>query len=764
MFKPVLPLESVNAHEAPMYKYFRKIFIGLAVVIAVTACTSPATHTDPAATVEIIRTETGFQLLRNGERYEIRGAGMVHDDFAAFTRRGGNSIRTWTTRDDEGDMMALMDQAHAHGVTVALTLPMPAERHGFDYDDEDAVAATLGELREDILRFRDHPALLFWIIGNELNHSYTNPRVWDAVNDVARMIHELDPHHPATTALAGSSEDVVLAVLSRAPDLDFLSFQVYGRLFELPQQLERLGFDQPFMITEWGTIGWWEMETTTWGAPVELTSSEKAEVYRRGHRDILTPLADQLIGSYAFVWGQKQERTPTWFGMLTSAGEQTEAIDAMEWIWTGQRTRHPAPRVENLLLDGRSARDNVIVLTGEEYEAWFEVAGADAISYRWEVKPESDATQVGGDYEEPIAPLEGLLSAPDSARTSLAMPERGAYRLFAYASDDNSRAAHANIPFLVEDGFRQSPDSLIEGQVMAVAYSGFREGQHPDRGEGAVNPSREEILEDLELLVAHGFHLIRLYDAGANSRTTLELIREHELPIKVLLGTWLRAELSNHEGCPWLDEPIPDHELTTNTAENAAEIERGIELARAFDDIVVAVNVGNEALVDWTDHLVELDQVIAYVRRMREAIDQPVTVAENYEWWIRDGAPLAAEVDFLGVHTYPVWEERSIDQGLSYTVENLIAVHQALPDKPMAVLEAGWATTASEFGERASEAAQARYYREIQAWASQTNITVFFFAAFDEPWKGDPDDPLGAEKHWGLFFEDRSPKKILRDD
>ena len=48
--------------------------------------------------------------------------------------------------------------------------------------------------------------------------------------------------------------------------------------------------------------------------------------------------------------------------------------------------------------------------------------------------------------------------------------------------------------------FRQTPEALLSGEVMAVAYSGFREGQHPDRGSGAVNPSEEEILEDLGIL------------------------------------------------------------------------------------------------------------------------------------------------------------------------------------------------------------------------------------------------------------------------
>ncbi|MGB5578778.1 MAG: hypothetical protein WBM88_15320 [Woeseiaceae bacterium] len=313
------------------------------------------------------------------------------------------------------------------------------------------------------------------------------------------------------------------------------------------------------------------------------------------------------------------------------------------------------------------------------------------------------------------------------------------------------------------DDIRQSPGDLLAGEVMAVAYSGFREGQHPDRGDGAVNPSNDEILEDLQILVAHGFKLIRLYDSKENTQTTLELIEAHQLPIKVLLGMWLDAEFSNHEGCPWLDEPIPDEQLAENTLENVAELERGIELANRFDDIVVAVNVGNEALVEWNDHMVPLEKVIAYVRQVKAAIDQPVTVADNYEWWIQDGAPLAAEVDFLGIHTYPAWEEKTIDEAMPYTIENMQGVHTALPGKPVAILEAGWASVAIEFGERASEAKQARYFRELGEWAKETNTTVFFFEAFDEPWKGNPNNPLGAEKHWGVFNVDRTPKLVMSD-
>jgi exo-beta-1,3-glucanase (GH17 family) len=301
----------------------------------------------------------------------------------------------------------------------------------------------------------------------------------------------------------------------------------------------------------------------------------------------------------------------------------------------------------------------------------------------------------------------------------------------------------------------------VADSIWAVAYSGFREGQHPDRGAGAINPSDSEIVEDLLLLVQHGFSLVRMYDAGENTARTLSLIENHGLPMRVLLGAWLDAEISNHEGCPWLDTPIPEEQLAANRRKNDEEVQTAIRLANQYPAIVCAINVGNEALVSWNDHMMSVERVIELVRRVKSGISQPVTVAENYEWWAMHGKELAQELDFIGVHTYPVWEGKSIDEAMPYTLENIARVHAALPDAPIAILEAGWATTASEFPELAGESQQTRYYRELKQWALDTGTSVFFFEAFDEPWKGDPGNPLGAEKHWGLFFEDRTPKQVM---
>ncbi len=431
----------------------RYFLVFLTVIFHMTACSSDVDRSSSATKVEVVKTGRGYTLMRGGEPYTVNGAGMVVDDIERFAARGGNSIRTWSTTWKGQDTRALLDAAHAHGVTVALGLAMRPERHGFDYDDAAAVAAQLQALRQEVLKYRDHPALLLWVIGNELNHGYRNPRVYDAVNDVAAMIEELDPHHPTTTTTSGFTPAVNAEILARAPALDFISFQMYGSIFDLPARLERSGFDAPFMVTEWGAVGYWEMETTDWGVPFENTSSEKADVYRRAFAEVLQPLAGQLLGSYVFFWGQKQERTPTWFGMLTEDGRETEVVDVMQHAWTGQWPDNRAPRVERLALDGKAGRTSVVLSAGRSYDAIFDVADPEGaeLTYRWELKAESEATTGGGDYEAPIANINGYLADPAAAETTLTAPSPGRYRLFAYAADEQANVAHANLPFLVID-------------------------------------------------------------------------------------------------------------------------------------------------------------------------------------------------------------------------------------------------------------------------------------------------------------------------
>ena len=396
-----------------------------------------------------IKGEAGhFRLFRGGAPYEVRGAGTQSvDDLDSLARHGANSVRNWAVGDG-----SVLDRAQELGLTVALCLDIERERHGFDYSDAAAVNEQFNRVRAEVLAHRHHPALLVWIIGNELNHDYRNPAVYDAVNDISKMIHELDPHHPTTTTTAGIDPSLARVIEARAPDLDFLSVQVYGGLVDLPEAWANVRLEMPLMVTEWGTIGHWEVPRTAWGAPIEPTSTEKAHRFLEGYERVLAPMAGRLIGNYAFLWGQKQERTPTWYGVFTADGRRTEAADALQRVWTGRWPANRAPQLHDLLLDGKRATDDVRLAPGGSYVASVRAADPDrdALTHDWRVMRESDATQSGGDPED--VPEEYRLPNLDvrSAEISWRAPrEPGAYRLYVYVDDAQGGAAHANVPFLV---------------------------------------------------------------------------------------------------------------------------------------------------------------------------------------------------------------------------------------------------------------------------------------------------------------------------
>jgi len=404
-----------------------------------------------AVPVEVVEYSGRYQLLRGGRPYLIKGAGMDANKLALFAEHGGNSVRTWTTGDDDSTGK-LLNVADEFGVTVALCLDLGRERHGFDYDDEEAVARQLEFARREVLKYKDHPALLFWIVGNELNHSYSNPKVFDAINDISEMIHMVDGRHPTTTTLSQFNVELVEIVEERAPDFDFLSLQLYAGLDYLPQQLKQGGFDRPLMITEWGATGHWEARKTTWDAPIEANSSEKARLYLARYENVIAANPGQIIGSYVFLLGQKQERTPTWYGMLLEDGSRTEAMDVMHYIWRGIWPQNRAPQVIAMRLDAKEAEEGVVLRPGERYEANLETVdpGGGELTYQWVLMRESEATQEGGDaeYVPETVPVHIEVKNGGSI-TFLAPDEQGAYRLFVTVYDDNALAGHSNIPFLI---------------------------------------------------------------------------------------------------------------------------------------------------------------------------------------------------------------------------------------------------------------------------------------------------------------------------
>ncbi|MEO8416796.1 MAG: glycoside hydrolase family 2 TIM barrel-domain containing protein, partial [Ginsengibacter sp.] len=242
--------------------------------ISQTSGSSTTGNTKPAK-VEIKKEDNRFQLLRGGKIYFVKGAGgsSYPGRIAAY---GGNSIRTWSSNNGQ----QVLDSAQKYGLTVLMGLDVASERHGFDYNDTTAVKKQLEKLRIEVIKLRNHPALLAWGIGNELNLQYKNPKVWNAVNDISRMIHDVDHNHPTCTVLAGVNKELVNYIRERCADIDFLSINTYGGLTSLPKTIANAGWEGAYMVTEWGPTGHWEGLSTEWKSPIEETSSEKAAVYK----------------------------------------------------------------------------------------------------------------------------------------------------------------------------------------------------------------------------------------------------------------------------------------------------------------------------------------------------------------------------------------------------------------------------------------------------------------------------------------------------
>jgi len=392
------------------------------------------------------------KLLVDGKPFYINGAGLEFGDIATLAKYGGNSFRTWSTENGKQSAKEVLDEAYKNGLLVTMGIEVARERHGFDYNDEIAVNAQYERIKREVIALKEHPSLMIWSIGNELNLSYTNPRVWDAVNEISKMIHQVDPNHLTTTTLAGITQHEVQLIKDRASDLDILSIQMYGELSNLPHLVDDCGWEGPYMVTEWGATGHWEVPTTSWGAPIEENSTIKAKNYLERFKAGIASDKTQCLGSYVFLWGQKQERTPTWYGVFLADGKETESVDVMHYIWTGKWPENRSPQIHSLILDQKVADDNIILTANTACIADVSASDLDGdyLTYHWEVLYETTDLKDGGDLEAKPSAVEVKAIEKNNQRLQFVSPEKsGNYRLFVYIYDGKNHAATANIPFKV---------------------------------------------------------------------------------------------------------------------------------------------------------------------------------------------------------------------------------------------------------------------------------------------------------------------------
>jgi hypothetical protein len=411
--------------------------------------------------VEVNQVDGEYDFYIDGQIFQVKGAGLdVNNgrDFKALKEAGANSFRTWRTVD--ADMV--LDSAIKYDLKVAMGIEMMKELHDYDYTDDAKTAKQFENIKKQVDMYKDHPQLLCWVVGNELNLLFNedgslkavNPKVYDALSDIVDYIHTVDPNHPVTTTFAGGAIGPhVKVVMERCPQLDFLSYQVYNDLINLSKQEQANKVDKPYLVTEFGPKGHWEMPTTSWGREIEENSTQKAEGLRERIKiGLQSDTTGRNMGGFAFVWGQKQERTPTWYGIFNKDGRPIAVLDELTLFWSGKYPKDRAPAIKTMTLDGKVSTESVTLEPGKIYKANIDAFDheGEPLEYKWTIMEEVNQKSQGGEFELEPRDVTIEIVKQSGGEIEFRSPNtKGEYRLFAYVYD-KAKVGNANIPFLVK--------------------------------------------------------------------------------------------------------------------------------------------------------------------------------------------------------------------------------------------------------------------------------------------------------------------------
>lgn len=335
----------------------------------------------------------------------------------------------------------------------------------------------------------------------------------------------------------------------------------------------------------------------------------------------------------------------------------------------------------------------------------------------------------------------------------------------------------------------------------AISYGGYRTNSR------RVQPTVEQLKEDLKILSAMGIKFIRTYNVHLPEAVNiLKAIDElnHENPsfeMYVMLGAWIDCKNA------WTGfQPIHDEE----SERNATEIAHAVELAQQYPQIIKVIAVGNEAMVKWaTAYYVHPKIILKWVNHLQDlkkkgtlSKDLWITSSDNFASWgggtedyhTPELSELVKAVDYVSMHTYPMHDthyhpdfwgisekefqfskekqlELAMNRSVDYAKMQYNAVKKYMQSlgvkKPVHIGETGWATYSNElYGSNDSKAVDeyksGLYYKKMKEWTDKNHISCFYFEAFDETWK-DALNPGGSENHFGLFTIEGNAKFAIWD-
>ncbi|RYG68083.1 hypothetical protein EON80_12400 [bacterium] len=430
---------------------FRSFYVLMASIVSAgcsPVATPPANAADGGKPSEVKLVQNGakWQLTRDGQHYFIKGVGGdgSKTDLKAL---GGNSFRTWGADNLEKQL----DEAEKLGLTVTIGIWLGHKEHGFDYKDEAKVAEQYENAKKAIDRYKNHPALLMWAVGNEMEIGFPDeyPEVWQAVEKIAAYAKQSDPKHPVMTVVAEIGGNKVGNINKYCPSVDIIGINSYAGGPSIVERYPKAGGTKPFVVTEFGPAGTWESKRNDWGSVAEPTSTAKGAAYKATYEKTVlgSPLS---LGSYAFTWGNKQEASATWFGLLLPDGTRLEAVDDLSEFWTGKAPANRVPAIESLTLESPEKNK-----PGAVVKASLKTKDAenDALKVDWVLQHDPMEEGIGGATQATPPVFPDAIQNASKDGVTVTMPKfGGGYRLFAYIRDGKGGGAVGNIPLFVEGG------------------------------------------------------------------------------------------------------------------------------------------------------------------------------------------------------------------------------------------------------------------------------------------------------------------------
>ncbi|GLW27813.1 discoidin domain-containing protein [Actinoplanes regularis] len=321
--------------------------------------TTPAAMTDPAvpagpSVVKVTGTQGNWTLTVNGTPWQVKGMTYGPPQAAAdgymrdLKNMGVNTIRIWGP---DANTPVLLDTAARFGIKVVVGLWL---NHGADYVNDTAYKTSA---KADVLNWvnqlKGRQGVLLWDVGNEVILEMQNyglsaaeveaRRVGYAkfVNELAEAIHGADPNHPVTSTDAYTYAWTYYKQYS--PALDLLAVNSYGAIDTVKRDWIAGDYTKPYILTEGGPAGEWEVPNDANGVPTEPSDLAKKAGYTyswnaiKGHPGV-------ALGATEFHYGLENDFGGVWLN-TTTGGWRRLGYHALREAYTGQAAPNTPPEI-----------------------------------------------------------------------------------------------------------------------------------------------------------------------------------------------------------------------------------------------------------------------------------------------------------------------------------------------------------------------------------------------------------------------------------